>query len=266
MMMREEMGIPADRPNKQKRVFKAPEIRIEHLTFRYTERLLFEDFTFTIAAGQWTCLLGPSGCGKSTLLRMISGSLTRGVSGNIQFTGQSRMQGQIAWMAQKDLLLPWLSVLDNVLLGDRLRGTRQGDLRRRALELLESVGLEGYSQALPASLSGGMRQRTALLRTLMEERPVILMDEPFSALDALTRLKLQNLAARLVKGATVLLVTHDPWEALRLGHRIFIMKGRPARLSNVFLPPGTPPRNPDQKVIASMYAQLLDQLVEKANE
>ena len=168
-------------------------------------------------------------------------------------------------MAQKDLLLPWLTVLDNVLLGARLRGTLKSEQRQRALDLLASVGLGEYCQALPASLSGGMRQRTALLRTLMEERPVILMDEPFSALDALTRLRLQNLAARMVRGATVLLVTHDPWEALRLGHRIFIMKERPAQLSKVFLPPGTPPRNPDREVISSLYAQLLDQLVEKGN-
>jgi putative hydroxymethylpyrimidine transport system ATP-binding protein len=243
----------------------APEITIENLSFKYADQHLFEDFTFTVAAGQWTCLLGPSGCGKSTLLRMISGSLIQGVDGRIQFAGQPRMCGQAAWMAQKDLLLPWLSVLENVLLGPRLRGTLSDGHRQQALKLLEAAGLCEYAQALPDSLSGGMRQRAALLRTLMEQRPVILMDEPFSALDALTRIKLQNLAARLVKGATVLLVTHDPWEALRIGHRIFIMKDRPVRLSRVFLPPGTPPRTPDREEIASMYAQLLAQLVEKRN-
>ena len=243
----------------------APEIFIEHLTFGHADQPLFKDFTFTVAAGQWTCLLGPSGCGKSTLLRLISGSLTQGVAGRIQFAGQSRRRGQVAWMAQKDLLLPWLSVLENVLLGARLRGTLSAGHRQRALELLDGVGLGDHSQAHPDSLSGGMRQRAALLRTLMEERPVILMDEPFSALDALTRLKLQNLAAGLVRGATVLLVTHDPWEALRIGHRIYIMKERPVRLSRVFQPPGAPPRAPDREEIASMYAQLLAHLVEKRN-
>ena len=211
-----------DAASPQPAASTAPEIRVEQASFGYTDQLLFKDFTFTIAAGWWTCLLGPSGCGKSTLLRMISGSLLPGVSGRIQFDGQPRMRGQAAWMAQKDLLLPWLSVLENVLLGARLRGTLSAGHRQRALDLLAAVGLGDYSQALPASLSGGMRRRTALLRTLMEARPAILMDEPFSALDALTRLKLQNLAAGLVKGATVLLVTHDPWEALRLGHRIYI--------------------------------------------
>lgn len=245
--------------------FRAPEICLERVSFRYNDQPLFKDFTFNIAAGRWTCLLGPSGGGKSTLLRMISGSLHRGVAGRIQFDGQPLGRGQVAWMAQKDLLLPWLSVLDNVLLGPRLRGTLSKDHRQRALDLLTEVGLGDHCHALPASLSGGMRQRTALLRTLMENRPVILMDEPFSALDALTRLKLQNLAARLVSGATVLLVTHDPWEALRLGHQIYIMKDRPARLSPVFLPPGTPPRTPDREAIAPMYAQLLEQLVEKGD-
>jgi putative hydroxymethylpyrimidine transport system ATP-binding protein len=259
------MSLQIDKTTAQLTVSTAPEISIEHLTFGHADQLLLKNFTFTVAAGQWTCLLGPSGCGKSTLLRMISGSLTQGVAGRIQFAGQPRMRGQAAWMAQKDLLLPWLSVLENVLLGARLRGTLSAGHRQRALELLEAVGLADHTQALPDSLSGGMRQRAALLRTLMEERPVILMDEPFSALDALTRLKLQNLAARLVKGATVLLVTHDPWEALRIGHRIYIMKERPVRLSRVFLPPGTPPRSPDREEIASMYAQLLAQLVEKRN-
>ena len=259
------MSLQIDKTTVQPTASTAPEICIEHLSFGHTDQLLFKDFTFTVAAGQWTCLLGPSGCGKSTLLRIISGSLTQGIAGRIQFSGQPRMRGQAAWMAQKDLLLPWLSVLENVLLGARLRGTLCTDHRQRALELLEAVGLGDHTQALPDSLSGGMRQRAALLRTLMEERPVILMDEPFSALDALTRLKLQNLAARLVRGATVLLVTHDPWEALRIGHRIYIMKERPIRLSRVFLPPGAPPRTPGREKITSIYAQLLAQLVEKGN-
>ncbi len=259
------MSEQIDKKTRKLPVSTAPEILIENLTFGHADQNLFQDFTFTVAAGQWTCLLGPSGCGKSTLLRLISGSLTQGVAGRIQFAGQPRMRGQVAWMAQNDLLLPWLSVLENVLLGARLRGTLSAGHRQRAMELLEGVGLADHSQALPNSLSGGMRQRTALLRTLMEERPVILMDEPFSALDALTRLKLQNLAARLVKGATVLLVTHDPWEALRIGHRIYIMKERPVRLSHVFQPPGTPPRTPDREEIAAMYAQLLAHLVEKRN-
>jgi len=243
--------------------FTAPEVRLKDVTFGYDGKPLFKDFNFTIPAGRWTCLLGPSGCGKSTLLQMISGSLNQEISGLIQIGGQPRQRGQISWMAQKDLLLPWLSVMENVLLGARLRNTLGRENRQQALGLLQEVGLGDHGQAYPDSLSGGMRQRVALLRTFMEGRPVILMDEPFSALDALTRLKLQSLAAQLLRGLTVLLVTHDPWEALRLGHQIVIIRERPVRLSYVFSPPGNPPRPPGQEKSAPMYQQLLAQLAEK---
>jgi len=168
-------------------------------------------------------------------------------------------------MSQKDLLLPWLSVVENVCLGVRLRGEMTAQKRSKAISLLEDAGLGQYANALPSSLSGGMRQRVALLRTLMEERSVILMDEPFSALDALTRLKLQDLAARLVEGATVLMVTHDPLEALRLGHRIYVMTDRPAKVSDVLIPPGSPPRNPGDSAIISMQATLLERLEGRDN-
>ena len=135
-------------------------------------------------------------------------------------------------MAQQDLLLPWLGALDNVLLGYRLRGVSRAELKRlreRGRELLDRVGLGGREGDLPATLSGGMRQRVALARTLMEDRPVVLMDEPFSALDAITRFRLQDLAAEMLAGRTVLLVTHSPSEAVRLGHRLYVLSGQPAR-------------------------------------
>lgn len=206
-------------------------------------------------------MLGPSGCGKSTLLRLISGSLRDGFSGTIRFDGVTETKGRTSWMAQKDLLLPWLSVLKNVLLGAQLRGEVSEQRINTAISLLDEVGLGHCMNDLPATLSGGMRQRVALLRTLMEARPVILMDEPFSALDALSRIKLQDLAAELVQGATVLLVTHDPLEALRLGHRIHVMTDCPARLSRVMLPPGRPPRNLDNSAMTTMHARLLQQLL-----
>ena len=124
-------------------------------------------------------------------------------------------------MAQSDLLLPWLSVLENIMLGARLRG-RQPD-RVRALSLLENVGLAAYENEKPAALSGGMRQRAALARTLMEDRPVALLDEPFSALDAATRSEMQDLSAQMLVGRTVVMVTHDPSEAVRLGHQIIVL-------------------------------------------
>ena len=239
----------------------APGVMLENVSFSFSGAMLFSSLEFEIKGGQWTCLLGPSGCGKSTLLRLISGSLREGFSGTIRFDGVKETKGQTAWMAQKDLLLPWLTVLNNVLLGARLRGEVSGQRVETAISLLKAVGLGHCTNELPATLSSGMRQRVALVRTLMEERPVILMDEPFSALDALTRIKLQDLAAELVQGATVLLVTHDPLEALRLGHRIFVMTGSPTRLGRVVLPPGHPPRNLDNPAISAMHARLLEQLV-----
>ncbi len=238
----------------------APTIVLKDVSFAYPGAQVFSSLDLTVTGGQWTALLGPSGCGKSTLLRMISGSLREGCSGTIRFDGTGNDRGLCAWMAQQDLLFPWLTVLENVLLGARLRGDVDGETRERALCLLGAVGLDGCGAKFPATLSGGMRQRVALLRTLMEKRPVILMDEPFSALDALTRLKLQNLAADLVEGATVLLVTHDPLEALRLGHRIVVMTGRPARIGGEIVPPGYPPRKVDAPEIAALHAELLDRL------
>jgi putative hydroxymethylpyrimidine transport system ATP-binding protein len=238
----------------------APSIRLEQVAFAYPGAQIFQSLNFTVTGGQWTCLIGPSGCGKSTLLRLISGTLHEGLSGVIRFDDGYDRQGRTAWMAQKDLLLPWLNVVDNVCLGARLRHEMSDQKKKRAISLLEDAGLGDYVYALPSALSGGMRQRVALLRTLMEERSIILMDEPFSALDALTRLKLQDLAAKLVRGATVLMVTHDPLEALRLGHSIYVMTGRPARLSDPLIPPGTPPRNPGDPAVISMQAELIERL------
>lgn len=243
----------------------APSVTLEQVSFAYPGEQIFRSLNFTVQSGQWTCLIGPSGCGKSTLLRLISGILREGLSGQINFSNGNNHKGLTAWMSQKDLLLPWLSVVDNVCLGARLRGEMTARKRSRAMSLLEDAGLGKYADVLPSSLSGGMRQRVALLRTLMEERSVILMDEPFSALDALTRLKLQDLAARLVEGATVLMVTHDPLEALRLGHRIYVMTGSPAKLSDALIPPGSPPRNPGDSAIISMQATLLARLEGRDN-
>ncbi len=240
----------------------APGILLEDISFSFSGRTIFSSLNFEIKAGQWTCILGPSGCGKTTLLRLISGSLRKGITGRVSFDGKENPFGTTALMAQKDLLLPWLTVIENVLLGDRLRGSTSEKRREKALDLISKAGLEGYADAYPSSLSGGMRQRVALLRTLMEERPVILMDEPFSALDALTRMKLQDLAYSMVKGATVVLVTHDPLEALRLGDRIHILAGSPARLREALVPDNSPPRMPGEPGIDTLHAELLKQLIE----
>lgn len=224
---------------------------------------LFDNFSLHFDEGKCTCLLGPSGCGKSTLIRIISGSNTVDYSGKVSFEVNTKKEQPVAWMSQKDLLLPWLTVMDNIMLGPKLRGNVHEIVRNKAQKMLKSAGLEGYGEKYPATLSGGMRQRVALLRTLLEERPVILMDEPFSALDALTRLKLQDFSAELTRGKTVILVTHDPMEALRLGDRILVLGGSPSRVIADFEPGGAIPRRSDCGEVTSQYPRLLKTLMEE---
>lgn len=240
----------------------APAIVLDRVSLDFNGRQLFADLSLRFAGGRTTCLLGPSGCGKSTLLKLIGGAAVLPWSGCIDFEPGPANGLQVAWMGQNDLLLPWLNLLDNILLGARLRGEITPAARTRALALLQAAGLDEYAQAYPAALSGGMRQRGALLRTLMEERPVLLMDEPFSALDALTRMRLQNLAARLTKGATVVLVTHDPLEALRLADRIVVLAGAPAGIAAEFDLDGQAPRDAADPNLTRRYADLLDLLLD----
>ena len=222
---------------------------------------LFEDLHVTLPAGRWTCLLGESGVGKSTLLRVVTGLLPPDSDVTVACDDGMPLAGRCAYMAQQDLLLPWASVLDNVTLGERLRlGRARAATIERARALLDRVGLAESTDALPATLSGGMRQRAALVRTLMEDRPVVLMDEPFSALDAITRVRLQELAADLLRGRTVLLVTHDPLEALRLGDRIHVLLGRPARLAAPMEMTGATPRALHDATLLSSQADLLVRL------
>ena len=239
----------------------APAIVFDRVSLEFDGKPLFQNLSLHLEGGQSTCILGPSGCGKSTLLKLIAGSTTLPFNGDIRLDTSPPGGQRVAWMGQNDLLLPWLTLLDNVLLGARLRHELTEPLRHKALSLIREAGLDGYEQALPSTLSGGMCQRGALLRTLMEERPVLLMDEPFSALDALTRFRLQNLAARLTKGATVILVTHDPLEALRMADRIIVLAGTPVQVAKILDLEGMPPRDPGDPMVTSQYAGLLTLLM-----
>ena len=235
------------------------DIAVRRASLRYGGAFLFHELDFVLPGGRWTCLLGPSGVGKSSLLRVIAG-LEPLDDGQVACTDGRPLAGRLAWMSQRDDLLPWLPVIDNITLGARLRGQRAD--RDKAMDLLARAGLVPQRDQLPATLSGGQRQRAALARTLMEDRPVVLMDEPFSALDAITRARLQVLAATLLAGRTVLLVTHDPLEALRLGHRIQVMTGHPARIEGTIEPAGRPPRDLHDPVLLADQGDLLARLAD----
>ncbi|MBS4154019.1 ABC transporter ATP-binding protein [Cobetia sp. MC34] len=230
----------------------------------YAGHTLFRDISARLEAGSWTALLGRSGCGKSSLLRLLAGLEMSDLHQLDLATDDGQpLTDRVAWMAQQDLLLPWRRVIDNLWLGDDLR--RRPRNRELAHELLAAVGLEGREQAWPDALSGGQRQRVALARTLYQQAPVVMMDEPFSAVDAITRLELHDLASRLLKGRTVLMVTHDPLEALRLADQLLVLRpsslpGHGAELERL---PGLGAARPvplDDPALPPAQAQLIARL------
>lgn len=238
-------------------------VQVRDLTLRIQAQTLFADFNFDLPAQQFTCLLGSSGVGKSTLLKAIADILPRqdiNFSGSIQCDNGEPLKQQIAYMAQTDSLLPWLSCLDNTLLYARLNGKVSQAQRQQAKALLAQLGMADALNKRPEALSGGMRQRVALARTLMQDKPIVLMDEPFSALDAITRLKLQDIAAELLRDKTVLLVTHDPLEALRLGDQVYVLAGQPAQVGEAIVPAGISPRDTTDSAILQLQGELLKQL------
>jgi ABC-type nitrate/sulfonate/bicarbonate transport system ATPase subunit len=189
--------------------------------------------TLTIPQGRFVSLIGPSGCGKSTIFNIIAG-LLEPTSGKVLIDGVDATGtiGRVGYMLQKDLLLPWRTVLDNVILGMEIQGVPLKAARERALPLLHRYGLSGFEYLYPNALSGGMRQRAALLRTLLFDTDVILLDEPFGALDAQTKLQMQEWLMQLWSdfGKTVLFVTHDVEEAIYLSDEVHVMGTRPGRI------------------------------------
>ncbi|RZI85970.1 MAG: ABC transporter ATP-binding protein [Rubrivivax sp.] len=195
--------------------------------------LALKDISLQVAAGEFVCLLGPSGCGKSTLLGALAGHL-KPTEGSLRLAGQvvNGPHPERGLVFQQHTLFPWLNVLDNVAYGLKMQGLAKGNRHELAKALLAQVGLKGFEDRYPSQLSGGMQQRVEIARVLINQPQVLLMDEPFGALDALTRLKMQELLVDLWTRlqTTVVFVTHDIDEALFLADRILVMSPRPGRI------------------------------------
>lgn len=210
--------------------------------------------------GELVALIGPSGCGKTTLLHIIAG-LIRPDSGTVLFNGApvSDCRRHVAYMQQKDLLLPWRSALKNALLGPEIANEAKEAAEARARELFGEFGLAGFEGVYPAQLSAGMRQRVALIRTLLTQREILLLDEPFGALDALTRAELHDwlLKAWEKFPQTTLFVTHDVEEALKLADRVYVLSERPARVKACRTVLLQRPRDPTHSDFVMLKAELL---------
>ncbi|MCF1472133.1 MULTISPECIES: ABC transporter ATP-binding protein [Rhizobium/Agrobacterium group] len=254
------MTIPAIRFDRLGQVFSTRSGQTEAL----------RDVSFEVARHEFLAILGPSGCGKSTLLRMIAGLLAPS-SGSLQVFGHpvTEPRDDIGIVFQKPTLLPWATVEDNVLFPARhKRGRVSAEERQRAGELLRMVGLEGFASRLPDELSGGMQQRVGIARALLMDPDILLMDEPFSALDALTRevMGFDLLRIFTERPKTVVFITHSVNEAALLADRVLVMTGRPGTvLTDIAVPVGRPrgPETANEKAIHDLTAYLRDLLLKR---
>lgn len=207
-------------------------LELDNVGFYYQRRgeavPVLGGLNLAVPRGEFVAIIGPSGCGKSTLFNLVTGLLAP-AEGAIRRAKDT----QVAYMPQRDLLLPWRTVLGNAILGPDLQGKRLDEVRSKAEGLLPLFGLEGFADAYPQELSGGMRQRVALLRTVLLEREIMLLDEPFGALDALTRAEMQEWLTTVCQSLnrTVVFTTHDIEEAAYLADRVYVLSPRPARVT-----------------------------------
>lgn len=212
------------------------DIKLSYFTPKQETETL-RDINLSIDKGEFISIVGPSGCGKSTLLSLISG-MQKPTSGKVAIDGKevAGTSPKVGYMLQHDHLFEWRDVLNNLLVGAEIRRMDKRKAREKAQELLERYGLGGFAGHNPAQLSGGMRQRVALIRTLVAEPDILLLDEPFSALDYQTRLTLADDVHRIIKdqGKTAILVTHDITEAISMADRVMVMSKRPATISSIY--------------------------------
>ena len=226
-----------------------PRLSLDAVSRTFGDLQVLDRVSFDVAPGEFVSLVGPSGAGKSTLFNIIAG-LDSPSSGRVLFNGSDARgrRDQTAYMPQKDLLFPWRTIEENAALGLEVQGMRRADARARVREWFPRFGLEGFEKALPFELSGGMRQRAALLRTVVQERSTLLLDEPFGALDSLTRQEMQQWLQEMWAGNewTALLITHDVREAVMLSDRVVVLGPRPASVREIVEVDLPRPRGVDQ--------------------
>ncbi|WFU78187.1 ABC transporter ATP-binding protein [Bradyrhizobium sp. CIAT3101] len=242
-----------------------PLIVLETIEKRFDDRrarrttVALDGLSLNVAEGEFVCLLGPSGCGKSTVLDLLAG-FEQPTRGRVTIAGKpiGRPSPDRGIVFQEATLFPWLSVIDNITFASRLAGRPASEYRPRAQELIEMMGLRGFEHHAVYELSGGMRQRVAIARAWISQPLLLLMDEPFGALDAQTRLAMQELllAAREQRRSTVLFVTHDIEEALFLSDRIAIMSGRPGRIVEEIVVPYPRPRTYQEIIATPSFGEL----------
>jgi len=241
-------------------------LNVSNLSKRFGDLSIFENFNLELPDKGFTVLIGPSGCGKSTLFNVLTGVATRD-GGKVSWCGEAveYLKDTSAYMQQKDLLLPWFSLMDNALLPAKIAGEDMAEAGKKAQSLFRQLGLEGFESYLPGEISGGMRQRCALVRTLMFERELVLLDEPLSALDAITRRSLQSLLLMLQVEfeKSILMITHDIEEALRLADEVLVLSGRPMRVLDRFSLHGPRLRRLDDPELIRIKEYVLNLLQEE---
>ncbi|PJI94825.1 ABC transporter ATP-binding protein [Luteimicrobium subarcticum] len=251
-------AVPADGP--------APAVRVSDVTKRFSSSgpAVLDGVSIDIRPGEFVCLLGASGCGKSTLLGIVAG-LDRPTSGTVEVGGAPAKAGRASLMFQESALFPWLTARRNIELALKLNGVGRATRAERATELLDLVRLSSAGDKLVHELSGGMRQRVALARALAQDSPVLLMDEPFAALDAITRDLLHDELERIWRetGRTIVFITHNVREAVRLGQRVLLMSSRPGRIVREWPVVVTGERRIEAPEVAALAAEITTHLREE---
>ena len=233
-------------------------IQVQNISFKYKDKLIFDNFSLDFPPNKTTSILGNNGIGKSTLLKLLSG-LEKPLKGTILNYEQKSICKSISYMGQSDQLLPWANIKDNITLGYKLR--KEKFPKAMLDNLTRILKLTGFLNHLPKELSGGTKQRTALARTLIENKPIILMDEPFSSLDTITKKNLRNLTKSLIRNRTLVLVTHDIIEALELSHQIIIFRGSPVKVHKVFKLDNSTADKKNNDITIDNYNNILKALI-----